>query len=41
VRLTQEIGFEVPLESDQAEAKANETRSGLRELGLDDDEDVT
>ena len=28
--------FEVPIEREQAKAKADETRSGLKELGLDD-----
>ena len=28
--------FEVPVDRDQAQAKADETRSGLKELGLDD-----
>lgn len=31
-----EVAFSVTLDSEQAEAKANETRMGLRELGLDD-----
>lgn len=31
-----EVSFQVPLEPDQADAKADEARSGLKELGLDD-----
>jgi hypothetical protein len=31
-----EVSFEVPLDRDQAQSKADETRSGLKELGLDD-----
>jgi len=31
-----EVSFQVPLEPDQAEAKAGEARSGLKELGLAD-----
>lgn len=31
-----EVSFEVPIESDQAQSKTDETRSGLKELGLDD-----
>jgi hypothetical protein len=31
-----EITFEVPVDRDQAQAKMDETRSGLKELGLDD-----
>lgn len=31
-----EVSFEVPLDRDQAQTKADETRSGLKELGLDD-----
>ena len=31
-----EVSFEVKVDSDQADAKANETKSALRELGLDD-----
>ncbi|HUT95952.1 MAG TPA: DUF499 domain-containing protein [Thermoguttaceae bacterium] len=34
LRLT--VSFEVPAEDEQARAKADEARSGLRELGLDD-----
>ncbi len=30
------VDFEVPAEGDQAQAKADEARAGLRELGLDD-----
>jgi len=30
------VSFEVPAEGDQGAAKANETKSGLKELGLDD-----
>lgn len=32
-----EVSFEVPIEGDQGQAKAEETRSGLKELGLGDD----
>lgn len=32
-----EVGFEVKVEHEQADAKAGETKSGLRELGLTDD----
>jgi hypothetical protein len=31
-----EVSFEVPVASDQAQSKVDETRSGLKELGLDD-----
>jgi hypothetical protein len=31
------VSFEVPAEGDQGAAKANETKSGLKELGLDED----
>jgi hypothetical protein len=31
-----EVSFEVPVDRDQAQAKADETRSGLKELGLSD-----
>jgi hypothetical protein len=31
-----EVSFEVPIDRDQAPSKADETRSGLKELGLDD-----
>lgn len=31
-----EISFEIPIDRDQAQSKADETRSGLKELGLDD-----
>jgi hypothetical protein len=31
-----EVSFEVPIDSDQAQAKVDETRFGLKELGLDD-----
>ncbi|MCA9067325.1 MAG: ATP-binding protein [Planctomycetaceae bacterium] len=31
------VSFEVPAEGEQGEAKADEARSGLKELGLDDD----
>lgn len=31
-----EVSFEVPIEREQAKAKADETRAGLKELGLDD-----
>jgi hypothetical protein len=29
-----EVSFEVPVDQDQAKSKADETRSGLKELGL-------
>jgi hypothetical protein len=35
--LTLEVSFQAPLEPDQADAKADEARSGLKELGLGDD----
>lgn len=35
--LTLKVTFEVPAEYEQAESKADETRTGLKELGLDDD----
>jgi hypothetical protein len=31
-----EVSFEVPVERDQAQSRTDETRSGLKELGLDD-----
>ncbi|MFO0966106.1 MAG: DUF499 domain-containing protein [Gemmataceae bacterium] len=31
-----EVSFEVPVDSDQAQSKVDETRSGLKELGMDD-----
>jgi hypothetical protein len=31
-----EVSFEIPIDRDQAQSKADETRSGLKELGLDD-----
>jgi Protein of unknown function (DUF499) len=31
-----EVSFEVPIDSDQAQSKIDDTRSGLKELGLDD-----
>jgi hypothetical protein len=31
-----EVSFEVPVERDQAQSKADDTRSGLKELGLND-----
>lgn len=30
------VSFEVPAEDDQAQARTDEARAGLRELGLDD-----
>ena len=36
-----EVSFQVPLEPEQADAKADEARSGLKELGLGDDVNVT
>ena len=35
-----EVSFQVPLEPDQADAKADEARVGLKELGLEDDVNV-
>ncbi len=32
-----QVSFEVPAEGEQGQAKAEEARSGLKELGLDDD----
>jgi len=32
-----EVSFEVPVDRDQAQSKADETRSGLKELGLNDE----
>jgi hypothetical protein len=31
-----EVAFEVPVDREQAQSKADEARSGLKELGLDD-----
>jgi len=31
-----EVSFEVPIEPEQAQSKAEETRAGLKELGLED-----
>jgi hypothetical protein len=31
-----EVSFEVPIDREQAQSKADETRAGLKELGLDD-----
>jgi predicted AAA+ superfamily ATPase len=31
-----EVSFEVPIDSDQAQSKLDDTRTGLKELGLDD-----
>ena len=36
-----EVSFEVPIEREQADGKVDETRSGLKELGLEDDLSVT
>ena len=36
-----EVSFEVPVEADQGQTKADETRTGLKELGLDDDLSLT
>ncbi|MHB1035146.1 MAG: hypothetical protein ACYC35_25405 [Pirellulales bacterium] len=36
-----EVSFEVPVEGDQGQTKADETRSGLKELGLGDDVSLT
>ncbi len=35
-----EVNFEAPAEGDQGKTKADEARSGLRELGLPDDVDI-
>ena len=35
--LAVEVSFEVPIERDQAQGKAAETRAGLKELGLGED----
>ena len=32
-----EVSFEVPVEGDQGQTKADETRSGLKELGVNDE----
>jgi hypothetical protein len=32
-----EVSFEVPIEREQADSEIQETRAGLKELGLDDD----
>jgi predicted AAA+ superfamily ATPase len=39
--LTLKVSFEAPLEHDQAESKAEETRSGLKELGFEGDVSVS
>jgi hypothetical protein len=39
--LTLEVGFHVPLDKDQAQGKADETRASLKELGLNDDVSCT
>jgi hypothetical protein len=39
--LKPEVSFEVPVDRDHAQAKADETRSGLKELGLSDSTTVT
>lgn len=31
-----EVSIEVPIDREQAQSKADETKSGLKELGLDD-----
>jgi hypothetical protein len=36
-----EVNFEAPAEGDQEKTKADEARSGLRELGLNDNVDIT
>jgi hypothetical protein len=36
-----EVSFEVPIDNDQAQSKADKTRSGLKELGLDDTASVS
>jgi hypothetical protein len=36
-----EVSFEVPIDRDQAQSKVDETRSGLKELGLDDNASLT
>ena len=35
------VSFEVPAEGEQGQAKADEARSGLKELGLDDNVEIT
>jgi hypothetical protein len=40
-RLKLEVAFDVPPEPDQADAKADETKSGLKEFGLDGKVDLT
>lgn len=35
------VSFEVPAEGAQGQAKAEEVRSGLKELGLDDDVEMS
>ena len=35
------VSFEVPVNGDQGQAKADEARSGLKELGLDDNVEIT
>lgn len=34
------VSFEVPAEGEQGQAKADEARSGLKELGLDDNVEI-
>ena len=36
-----EVSFEVSVDSDQAQSKADDTRAGLKELGLDDGSSVS
>jgi hypothetical protein len=36
-----EVSFEIPIDRDQAQSKVEETRSGLKELGLDDNMTVS
>jgi hypothetical protein len=36
-----EVSFEVPVDNDQAQSKVDDTRSGLKELGLDDNASLT
>lgn len=31
-----EVSIEIPIDREQAQSKADETKSGLKELGLDD-----
>ena len=35
------VSFEVPAEGEQCKSKAEEARTGLKELGLDDNVEIT